>query len=644
MIEKVVFNRAPLSKNEFAELPLGAIKPQGWLKAQLETSVKTGLTGKLHLFWQDVSESAWRGKDGDGWERAPYYLDGLVPTAWLLEDESLKKVCMEYIDWTLNSQRDDGFFGPEEDTDWWPRMVMLKVLIQYFTATADERVPKFMLSYFAYQYKNLDKMPMKDWAVARGADNMQAVIWLYNLTGVKFLLRLLEKLKTQTLDWTSYFNALPVTESMKTYMPWQKLKEKMADETLSGTDRPYYRTLYFLSHVVNVAMGLKAPGVISQFKNGWHEVDGFMNGFMSLMKNHGVAYGMFTGDEHLSGNSPTQGTETCAVVELMYSIETLLATGIPKEDLGDILEKLAFNALPASMSPDMLTHQYDQQANQINCSVGHKEWYNNNETANVFGLEPNFGCCTANLHQGWPKFVEHLWYATNDNGAACVSYAPCKVSFRSGETKVKLDVDTCYPFEDEVNIKIGLTETKEFPLYLRIPNWAGEATIAVNGSVCEWPEAGEYCKLDNTWQDGDVITVRLHMTPRVTSWSRHSSAVEVGPLLMAFRPKEDWKKLNDHPFVPDFEVSTTDPWNWALIKEGMMELTTEERTVPFGMSDGFGVEVSAAKVKDWITEDMHCGKMPVYPVVKKDDEQRIRLVPYGDTCLRVSQFPTAKIK
>ncbi len=75
------------------------------------------------------------------------------------------------------------------------------------------------------------------------------------------------------------------------------------------------------------------------------------------------------------------------------------------DELPDILEKLAYNALPAAFNADMTAHQYDQQANQIKVSRDKRNWYNNGEDANVFGFSPNFGCCTANYHQGWPKFV-----------------------------------------------------------------------------------------------------------------------------------------------------------------------------------------------------------------------------------------------
>ena len=123
--------------------------------------------------------------------------------------------------------------------------------------------------------------------------------------------------------------------------------------------------------------------------------------------------------------SPTQGTECCAVVELMHTLEVLLGTGDFGDEVGDILEKMAFNALPATLTRDVMAHQYDQQVNQIRVSVDRRGWYNNDDTANIYGLEPHFGCCTANMHQGWPKYAASLWYATRDEGLAAVSYAPC---------------------------------------------------------------------------------------------------------------------------------------------------------------------------------------------------------------------------
>ena len=61
---------------------------------------------------------------------------------------------------------------------------------------------------------------------------------------------------------------------------------------------------------------------------------------------------------------PRKGTELCAVVEAMFSLETDIAIlGDPA--LGDRLEKIAYNALPGTLTADLWGHQYDQQANQV---------------------------------------------------------------------------------------------------------------------------------------------------------------------------------------------------------------------------------------------------------------------------------------
>ena len=127
-----------------------------------------------------------------------------------------------------------------------------------------------------------------------------------------------------------------------------------------------------------------------------------------LDRYHGQPTGIFTCDEHLAGRSPSQGTELCTVVEAMYSLEVAAAI-IGDARLGDRLEMLAFNALPATFKKDMTAHQYDQQCNQVVCTAAGEHVYVSNEAdSNLYGLEPNFGCCTANMHQGWPKFASQL--------------------------------------------------------------------------------------------------------------------------------------------------------------------------------------------------------------------------------------------
>src|SRR5207237_5213427 len=77
-----------LSDPMFHPLPLGTIRPAGWLQRQLRIQAD-GLSGHLDEFWPDVGQSQWFGGTAEGWERAPYWLDGVIPLAWLIDDEPL---------------------------------------------------------------------------------------------------------------------------------------------------------------------------------------------------------------------------------------------------------------------------------------------------------------------------------------------------------------------------------------------------------------------------------------------------------------------------------------------------------------------------------------------------------------------------
>ncbi|MGI6173742.1 MAG: beta-L-arabinofuranosidase domain-containing protein [Christensenellales bacterium] len=646
MIAKAFFNRAPLIGNRMAALPLGAVKPEGWLKEQLEVQAK-GLTGRLYDLWDDVGKNcAWLGGSGYDWENAPYYLDGLLPLAYLLDDEELKEKAHAYIEWMLESQREDGFFGPSTNDDWWPRMIALKAMQQYFTATGDKRALHLMDRFFKYQLKMLDEHPLREWASARGAENMLTALWFYNVTGQKYLLKLLEKLHEQTMDWTGRFHVFPNNRPMEKQYPFAELKELMAKEPpLLGNNRTYYRQEYHFSHVVNVAMGLKTPGVIHAFSSGFKHADGFSVAWDKLMKRHGVAYGMFTGDEHLSGNDPSQGTELCAVVEAMYSVEQLLTT-IDDFDrnMPDILEKLAFNALPAQLTKDMMARQYDQQANQISATIAKRNWYNNDDDANIYSFLGNFGCCTANLHQGWPKFVESLWMATNDDGLAAISYAPCSVRFVAGGAPVSLQVDTAYPYETSVRIHVRVKEPTEFPIYLRIPTWAQQPIIRLPDGEIMSVRSGETACVRRKWTGTETILLDLPMQPRKTRWFHQSMAVEMGPLLMCYRPKEDFTCIREGGGTKDYAVETTDAWNWALLDDEAMKgiLEPQKASAFKNGEDAAKVLVKAVPIPEWGMKDNSAAPPPIAPAANEKDAQVITLTPYGNSSLRISQFPVAK--
>ena len=204
-VPRSVPNRAPLEPGTFTLLPLGSIRPQGWLRRELEIQA-AGLTGHLDEFWPDVGpNSGWLGGSGESWERGPYYLDGLLPLAYLLDDQALIAKADKYVEWTLTHQAENGWIGPPSNTDWWPNMVMLKVLTQYEEATGDPRVVPAMTRDFMYHLHEAVRRPLQQWAVYRWADELVSILWLYNRTADPRLLTLARTLHNQGADWGRHF-------------------------------------------------------------------------------------------------------------------------------------------------------------------------------------------------------------------------------------------------------------------------------------------------------------------------------------------------------------------------------------------------------------------------------------------------------
>lgn len=624
-------NRSPLASAAFYPLPLTSIQPKGWLKRQLRIQAD-GLSGHLDEVWSDVGpNSAWLGGTGEAWERGPYFLDGLVPLAYLLDDPTLKTKVEKWVNWTLSHPGEDGSIGPLKNQDWWPRMIMLKALTQYQEATHDPRVIPLMQRYFAFQARELPKRPLEDWGKYRWQDEVVSIIWLYNRTGDPALLTLARLLHDQGYDWKHQFEHFEFTKKINKEILKEQGKSGLAEKAMQ-------------SHGVNNAMGLKTSPVWSLVSGSPEDRQAVYQQVKLLDEYHGIPNGMFSADEHFAGRDPSQGIELCAVVEAMFSYEQIEAVlGDPL--FGDRLEKIAFNALPGTFSNDMWAHQYDQQPNQIACSRKQRQWSTNGPDSNLYGLEPNFGCCTANMHQGWPKLVASLWMATPDDGLATIAYGPNEVNTVVGGTKIHIVEDTNYPFRENIRLAVAPASPVNFPLKLRIPGWAKGATIAVNGKSMDKVNSGTYYILDRRWVNGDHVDIKFPMQLRVSHWYNDSIAIERGPLVFSLKIGENWSKLDSAP-APDWEVMPTTPWNYGLIVDSsrpqafikVIEKPMSE--YPFSSAKSpVELLVSARRVPQWQMVEGSAGPLPQSPVQSRAPDEEVTLVPYGAAKLRITAFP-----
>jgi hypothetical protein len=629
------------------------LKPSGWLKRQLQIQAE-GLSGNLDKIWPDIRDSRWAGGNRDGWERVPYWLDGFIPLAWLLDSEDLKARAKRYIDHIVAAQKPDGWICPCADGersryDMWAYFLICKVLALYADCSGDERIEGVLDSALRRAAKHIETSTLFNWGAARWFECLIPVFWLYERRGGDWLLDFARRLRIQGIDYFRLFEH---------YM-----------------DAAPERNWTYLTHVVNLAMCLKSGALMGRLDGG--DPDAFAKlATETLFKYHGTAAGHFSGDECLAGTSPVAGTELCGVVEAMYSYEHLLAAG-GNPLWGDYLERLAFNALPAALSPDMWTHQYDQMTNQVECSYlpeGKLVFGTNSGESHLFGLEPNFGCCTANFNQGWPKLALSAFMAAgNDDEIVSAVLVPSRLECRINDVRVRIDLETEYPFRETLRYTVETSAPLSFTLTLRIPGWA--KAVELNGAAVESDgvsagsdritvgsdrisagpggesaAGGRFFRIRREWKGTTEINARFHFETRLAERPGGMYCLERGPLVYCVAPRErrvmrEFTRDGVERKFPycDWELFAESPWNWAFTKgaENAEPIEAPLSGIPFS-PEAPPVSLKAMMVPiEWGFADGVCEARPAGRVL--GGPVPVRLVPYGATNLRVTEMPLVQV-
>ncbi len=682
-----ISNRFPLQPSKLIKLPIGSIKPEGWLLEYFNRQ-KKGLTGSLGEIsaWLDKKDNAWLSKDGKGkwgWEEVPYWLKGYANIGYITEDKEIIDEAKIWIEAALDSQRENGFFGPnfawesyiaDEDRtnelettkrkaiDFWPNMIMLYCLQSYYEYSKDDRVIELMTKYFKFQFDIEEKDLLSNdhyWARIRGGDNLHSVIWLYNRTGDKWLLSLAEKIYRKTAPWASRGHKL---EEIKN---WKGIRE--------GFDWPIWFSDLIDWHNVNIAQGFRTPAQYYLLNGDKKYLKATYDNFNIVREHFGqVPGGMYGSDENCRPgyDDPRQAIELCGIVEHMNSDEHLLRiTG--DTFWADHIENIAFNSFPATVSPDFKAVRYLTSPNMVvSDSESHSPGIQ--QTGPFLNFNPfSSRCCQHNHTQGWPYFTENLWMATPDNGIAAVIYSPSKVNAKVGDnTNVSITNKTNYPFSDDLIFEIKTDKSDNFPIYFRIPSWSKKSTIMINGKRINTPiEASKFLKINRKWSNGDVVKIVFPKNISVKRWEKNhnSASVNYGPLTFSLNIKEKyvekpseknairdsrWQKNVDKKMWPTYEIYPGSNWNYGLILDKnsnysfeVIERDWPKNNFPFtNKSAPLLIRAKARKIPEWKIDKTTglVGELMDSPVESNEIDEMIELVPMGGSRLRISSFPVIK--
>jgi hypothetical protein len=620
----VVTNRAPLLAVPFVALPLGSVRPQGWLLTQCQMQ-RNGITGNAEtIYASDLgTNSGWLGGTGENFERGPYYFRGLIALAYTLNDAGLIQTGQKWMNWLLENQGANGYIGPASDNDWWPRMPATYALRDYYEATADPRVPIVLSNYCNYMRLNLPSQPLANWSMARAGDEMDVALWLYNRNGDANLLSLVTLLRQQAYDWPTIF---------------------------ANDDFDDYGQDFYPKHNVNIEEALKMPAVYYQFSQLASDLNAVSLGLGNLMRENALSCGINSGTEFLAGDASIQGVELCAIVEAMLSLETAVRiSGDPA--LADRLETISFNALPAALANHIKGLQYYTVPNNLIAIPGGHGFNQDYSNGTLPGPDSGYPCCRYNFQMGWPKFVQNSWAATPDGGLAIIAYAPTVVNALAGGRQVQITESTAYPFAEQVQLQISVSNSVAFPLTLRIPGWCSNATLTVNGQAQSGVDAGAFFRLARTWTNGDLVTLSMPMVIQTLAGPSRAVAISRGPLVYSLSIGESWTTNTPDPLglgFDEFQVHATTPWAYALQlnpANPAASLTFTNYATPTNPFDPAEPSVAllaqARPVTNWTIGwvGTQAFEPPVSPLASTNPLQPVTLVPFGAQHIRLSWFP-----
>ncbi|KAI0028293.1 hypothetical protein K488DRAFT_58962 [Vararia minispora EC-137] len=627
----------------FLSLPLGSVYPAGWLHDQLAVQTN-GLAGHEHDFYDYVSKTDWTG--GTSFyssleEAGSYWFNGMVPNGILMKDATIMAQTQAFLDYVISHQDSTGWLGPEVGTNkprylWgrYPFFLGAMQMVEYDPSQTTKVVNAFNKFISLANTMLHAGQGLEDWTRTRWEDFVIMLQWMYDNNYSPGN----ETLLIDTMHQLKY-----------TGDPWELVFEQQYFPTgpVENTPNPFNLPLTW--HGVNLAEGMKAlPATYRFTHNQSADLGRISSGWDLLFQYHGRPSGIYGADEYLAGQGAVRGTELCLVVETMFSGSYLYqVSGDPK--YADRVERIAYNALPATLTGNMWSRQYLQQQNQIAAqNMNPNPFPLDGPYSNVFGLEPNYPCCTVNHPQGWPKFITNSFVVSPDRSSLVHLYlGPYNVKTTlAGGNVVSVNVNTMYPFSDTLTTTINAQ--KPFVYKVRVPSWTVGGTISVNGGAAK--AVAPVNGLHSVKVAAGKTTIVLDLPAEVTIEQRPNSSIAIhrGVLNYAFdipRNQTILAQNAQQPMAVDLQFEATAPWAYAIdpTKLTFHNTLPASGSLPSPVFDSGLSPLTITAVAcpiDWpIAGSTFAAPPPVKPSCT-GTAQNITLSPLGTTKLRISEFPT----
>jgi len=564
------------------------------------------------MFFQDSDVAKWL-------EAASYSL-------MLKPDPELERTLDDLVDLIGRAQQPDGYlntyFTVAHPDEKWINLRdmhelycaghMMEAAVAYYRATGKTKLIDIMSKFTDHVLAILGPEPGKKRGYPGHPEIELALIKMYKVTGDEKYLRLSKFFIDERGTQPHYFTLEAeqrgenkrdaVKDNMwSTYHYYQAHLPIKEQTTVEGHA---VRAMYLFSGAADVARETGDLELFEVLKRLW---DNMVNRRMYVTAAIGSqSYGeSFSLDYDLPND--TVYAETCASIGVAFFAHRMLQMD-PDRKYADVLEKAVYNGILSGISLDGKKFFYVNplEVDPETCRKRHDHLHVKVERQAWFAC----ACCPANVSRFYTSMGDYM-YSTSEDGEIYIHlFANSKASVTLGDKNVALDVDTNYPWDGNIRIKVNPDSKGEFAIAMRVPSWCGEPSIRVNGqpvNIGEHMEKG-YVKIRRVWEPGDEIdafypmkAMLVRANPRVRK-DAGKVAIQRGPVVYCIEEADNGKGLHKIVIPRDVEFK-------EAFEEGLLNGVV---TVSF----------KAYRLKDWSNDECYSFAQSEY------EEVEVKAVPY----------------
>ncbi len=633
-------------------LPIGSIRPDGWLYSQLRLAndLQKRLGGTDGL----LTDGAWTNG-----EAFPRYVRGLILLAGVTGDRVLLEKAESYVAPIFASANEGGNFGPEGKFIS-PKIEAVKTVLSYFELTGDERALNFLRKFFKSQFNTFSVTPCWYQSRARLLEEIPAIEAVFKETDSEWLHDLGEKLRDASNDWFKlavkfrykhpsgrYLNTLHLKKLRKKIEEYENpssdsVKSLSVDKANSEWKKRAHQVAVETSGV-SIAKAIKYPCTYGRFIGDAELRNLSIKMISALERYHGNATGAFSADFRLAGTSPTRGIDVESAVETVESlVEVLAETG--DFTVADLIEKIVFNLIPASAFDDVRAVQDIAVPNQLEASVEMKENLKECEYGNAyFGGLLSRGAIS--FISAYPLFIKSICM-TRDKELNFLTYAPCTIDTVVSGSRIRIKEDTAYPFRNAIVFKVEQADgDPEIKINFRVPAHTTMQLISGGQVVAS---GDDVISVKCVLKTGSTFMLKLDIPLSVLENKDGTLSMYKGNVLLASKIASETRVSMDRHI---YYVNFAKRWNFTPVvdkrsADGVRRLYDNEQTfvndigaIPYDHErPPFEIKVRCKNVTNWDFDTSGNCSIPRKPSFSEESIERT-FVPFGCTSVRMCQFP-----